>query len=165
MYSYQDRMRAVELYMKLGRRITATIRQLGYPTKNALRSWYREYQRHNDLTAGYVRLDLPPYFRTRHHTKIDDSALRLELARRAILQRAMWVFLVVMLERDRQVTNSGRGVRLRHEGNVVTLHRLDEALSHAIALGTAYRRRERLEPNAAGKCAGLVGNVSRAVVA
>lgn len=55
MYSYQDRMTAVELYIKLGRRITATIRQLGYPTKNALRSWYREYQRHNDLTAGYVR--------------------------------------------------------------------------------------------------------------
>ena len=29
MYSYADRIRAVELYIKLGKRIKATIRQLG----------------------------------------------------------------------------------------------------------------------------------------
>ena len=43
MYSYADRLRAVELYVRLGKRLNATIRQLGYPTKNALRGWYREY--------------------------------------------------------------------------------------------------------------------------
>ncbi len=42
MYSYEDRMRAVKLYIKLGKRIRATIVQLGYPTKNALKNWYRE---------------------------------------------------------------------------------------------------------------------------
>ncbi len=31
MYSYEDRVRAVELYLKLGKRVKATIRQLGYP--------------------------------------------------------------------------------------------------------------------------------------
>lgn len=39
MYSYEDRIRAVELYIKVGKRIGVTIRQLGYPTKNALKSW------------------------------------------------------------------------------------------------------------------------------
>lgn len=29
MYSYEDRLRAVRLYLKLGKRIRATIRQLG----------------------------------------------------------------------------------------------------------------------------------------
>jgi len=29
MYSHEDRLRAVELYLKLGKRIKATIRQLG----------------------------------------------------------------------------------------------------------------------------------------
>ncbi len=29
MYSYEDRMRAVKLYIKLGKRANATIRQLG----------------------------------------------------------------------------------------------------------------------------------------
>ena len=55
MYSYADRMWAVQLYIKLGKRLGATIRELGYPTKNALKDWYREYERHHDLAAGYVR--------------------------------------------------------------------------------------------------------------
>jgi len=55
MYSYEDRIRAVELYVKLGRRVGPTIRQLGYPTKNALKAWYRAYQGQRDLPLGYVR--------------------------------------------------------------------------------------------------------------
>jgi transposase-like protein len=55
MFSYEDRLRAVQLYIKLGRRIGLTIRQLGYPTKNALKSWHREYEQRLDLPAGYVR--------------------------------------------------------------------------------------------------------------
>ena len=34
MFSYEDRLRAVQLYIKLDKRIGLTIRQLGYPTKN-----------------------------------------------------------------------------------------------------------------------------------
>ena len=44
MYSYEDRIRAVRLYIKLGKRTSATIRQLGYSTKNALKRWHREYE-------------------------------------------------------------------------------------------------------------------------
>lgn len=49
MYTYADRMRAVELYIRLGLRVRATIRQLGYPTKNALKGWYQQYLKHQDL--------------------------------------------------------------------------------------------------------------------
>jgi transposase-like protein len=55
MYSYQDRIRAVELYIKLGKRVRATIRQLGYPTKNALKGWFRWYEFGRDLPKGYAR--------------------------------------------------------------------------------------------------------------
>src|SRR5690606_19531420 len=55
MYSYEDRVRAVRLYIKLGKRVRLTIRQLGYPTKNALKSWHREYEQCHDLPAGNVR--------------------------------------------------------------------------------------------------------------
>jgi len=55
MFSYEDRLRAVQLYIKLGKRIGLTIRQLGYPTKNALRNWYREFESSQDLRAGYAR--------------------------------------------------------------------------------------------------------------
>jgi transposase-like protein len=49
MYSYADRIRAVELHLKLGKRIRATNRQLGYPTKNALKCWCRKYEQQHDL--------------------------------------------------------------------------------------------------------------------
>jgi hypothetical protein len=52
MYSYEDKIRAVELYIKLGKRVKATIRQLGYPTKNALKGWYREHERRATLRRG-----------------------------------------------------------------------------------------------------------------
>lgn len=55
MYSYEDRIRAVKLFIKLGKRTGATIRQLGYPTKNSLKSWHLEYEKRHDLPVGYVR--------------------------------------------------------------------------------------------------------------
>ena len=39
MYSYEDRIRAVKLYIKLSKRTGLTILQLGYPTKNSLKGW------------------------------------------------------------------------------------------------------------------------------
>ena len=55
MYSYEDRIRAVKLYIKLGKCTGATIRKLGYPTKNALKSWHRECEQSRDLPVGYAR--------------------------------------------------------------------------------------------------------------
>jgi putative transposase len=60
MHSYEDRMRAVALYIKLGKRVQATIRELGCPTKNTLRCWYREYERGQDLPIGSA--PRPPKF-------------------------------------------------------------------------------------------------------
>jgi transposase InsO family protein/transposase-like protein len=54
MYSYEDRIRAVQLYIRLGKRLTATVRQLGYPTTKALERWYRAYEQSQDLPAGYI---------------------------------------------------------------------------------------------------------------
>lgn len=54
MYSYEDRMRAVALYIKLGKRSKATIRQLGYPSKNALKGWCREYECRLNLRLGFT---------------------------------------------------------------------------------------------------------------
>lgn len=34
-----------------------TIRQLGYPTKNSLFGWYREYVQCQDLRSGYRRAE------------------------------------------------------------------------------------------------------------
>lgn len=55
MFSYEDRLRAVQLYIKLGKRSGLTIRQLGFPTKNTLKDWYQEYERGLGLATGYAR--------------------------------------------------------------------------------------------------------------
>lgn len=55
MYSYEERLRAVKLYIKLGRRCKATIRELGYATKNSLMAWHNEFQERGDLKEKYVR--------------------------------------------------------------------------------------------------------------
>jgi putative transposase len=55
MYSYEARIRAVNRYIKLCKRTGPTIRQFGYPTKNALKSWYREYETDRDLRVVSAR--------------------------------------------------------------------------------------------------------------
>ncbi len=55
MYSYEDRIRAVRLYIKLGKRTAATIRQLGYLTNNLLKGWHQEREQGRDLQVGYLR--------------------------------------------------------------------------------------------------------------
>lgn len=55
MYSYEDRIQAVELFIKLGQRVAETIHQLDHPTENALKSWHRAYEQGSDLPRGYTR--------------------------------------------------------------------------------------------------------------
>jgi transposase-like protein len=54
-FSYDDRMRAVLLYIKYDRRAAATVRDLGYPTTKTLKKWYREYVAQGDLQVTKTR--------------------------------------------------------------------------------------------------------------
>ena len=51
MYSLEDRMRAVQIYIESGCNEGAVIRELGYPSHTALRNWYKE-----DLRNGSFML-------------------------------------------------------------------------------------------------------------
>jgi transposase-like protein len=70
MYSYAERLRAVELYIRLGKRLNSTIRQLGYPTNNALRGWYRECVQHLDLRVQPVAR-APKYSDAQRHAALE----------------------------------------------------------------------------------------------
>ncbi len=59
MYSYEDRIRAVKLFIKLAKRAATTVRLLGYPSQKYLRHWYLIYQETGDLPRGYNR---PPKY-------------------------------------------------------------------------------------------------------
>ena len=53
MYSYEDRLYAVKLYLKLGRRLKATLLQLGYANRASLKEWCAEFEQTQDLRQGY----------------------------------------------------------------------------------------------------------------
>lgn len=54
MYTYEQRKKAVELYIKFGFSLRAVIRELGYPTsEQSIRNWYKEYQEKGELHQEY----------------------------------------------------------------------------------------------------------------
>ena len=52
MYSYEDRIRAVQFFINCGYNAAYTVRKLGYPDVSNLKYWYREYTQYNDLHQG-----------------------------------------------------------------------------------------------------------------
>ena len=54
MYSREERMRAVELYIKYDKSAADAIRELGYPDRHTLRSWYGFYLREQE--TGIIRV-------------------------------------------------------------------------------------------------------------
>lgn len=55
MYSYDDRIRAVRLYIQYDKSAAAVIQELGYLERKTLRYWYKEYLRDNGLKKKFVR--------------------------------------------------------------------------------------------------------------
>ena len=55
MYTYEQRMAAVNLYIKYGKKAAAVIRELGYPNRHILVKWYQEYERNGDLHKAAFR--------------------------------------------------------------------------------------------------------------
>ena len=49
MYSYEERITAVKLYIQYDLQLAATIRELGYPERSQLPVWYKEYIETGDL--------------------------------------------------------------------------------------------------------------------
>ena len=74
MYSYEERIRAVKLYIKFGNRLGATIRQLGYPTKYLLIDWYREYERDRYRSKAADQSFIPNYWFGAHRSPISAPA-------------------------------------------------------------------------------------------
>ena len=54
MYSREERMRAVELYIKYDKSAADAICELGYPDRHTLRSWYKFYGISEKLHADVV---------------------------------------------------------------------------------------------------------------
>jgi len=56
MYSFEERIRAVELYVKYGRKAAAVVRELGYPSRKNLIRWVRAWEASGELTGKKWRV-------------------------------------------------------------------------------------------------------------
>lgn len=74
------------------------------------------------------------------------------------------MFFVVMLEGKREILDRRLWIGFWHKGDVIALHRRDEALSHTIALSAADRRRERAQAEFCGEVARLLSDIARSVI-
>lgn len=55
MYSYEDRLKAVELYIRYDYSAADTARELGYPSRGMLVQWYKEYQETGNLHLKFIK--------------------------------------------------------------------------------------------------------------
>jgi hypothetical protein len=55
MYSYEDRIKAVELYIKYDKSAAATVQELGYPSYKMLIRWYKEFKETGALHEKFTR--------------------------------------------------------------------------------------------------------------
>ena len=61
MYSKAERQKAVDLYIKYGKRASAVIRESGYPDRKTLACWYNEYEEQGWLhEAQRIQARAPP---------------------------------------------------------------------------------------------------------
>lgn len=64
MYSKEQKLKAVLLYIKYGCRASITIKELGYPCRHLIREWYLEYQEKGEFTDR----NLPKYSTSRFYS-------------------------------------------------------------------------------------------------
>ena len=70
MYTLADRMKAVTLYLNYDRNSAAVRRELGYPSKRALKQWVHEYETTGALHDGY-RARPPKYSQEQRQAAVD----------------------------------------------------------------------------------------------
>jgi len=54
-YSYEDRMKAVKLYIQYDLCCASVCRELGYPDGKSLKTWYKEYLANGDLRRTFIK--------------------------------------------------------------------------------------------------------------
>ena len=56
MYSYEERLTAVKLFIKYDHGYKAVFRELGYPpSSHTIKLWYKEYMQNGDLHKSFIK--------------------------------------------------------------------------------------------------------------
>lgn len=59
MYSYEERLKAVKLYIQYDKSYASVFRELGYPPSyHTLKLWFKEYEQNGDLHKAYIKTSI-----------------------------------------------------------------------------------------------------------
>lgn len=113
MYSYEDRKKAVELYIKYDRSAASTVRELGYPDRKMLAHWYKEYietgelhersRKKSKFTQEQMRVAVHYYLE--HGKNIARTVRKIGYPSRETLR--LWINEMVPEERKIRISNCG----------------------------------------------------------
>lgn len=152
MYTLEERMKAVELYIQSGCSEGTVIRTLGYPSHTALRNWYKEY-----LAAGQLRAGSAP--KPRYTLEQKQEAVEAMLvqgipdykvaARYGVSRAALYNWKQRLLGRDKVVP-------MKKKADPVEQSREKESLEAEIADLQQQIRRLQMERDALEKAAELL---------
>lgn len=56
MYTYEERIKAVKLLIQYDMSYATVITELGYPNRNSLKEWYKEYRQKGDLHKEFIKI-------------------------------------------------------------------------------------------------------------
>jgi len=157
MYSYEDRIRAVKLYIKYDFSVADTIRELGYPTRNTLIKWYKEYREKGDLHTGYKKK--PRFTREQMQKAVDYYLEHGRCIRRTVrvlgypstTALAQWIDRLAPGQRKVRISR-GRMIQFSEESKrdaVISLCTRDSSAAvvaeeHGVSRGCLYKWKKQL---------------------
>ena len=58
MYSYEERLKAIKLYIQYVKSYASVFRELGYPpSSHTIKRWYKEYEQAGDLHKSFIKVN------------------------------------------------------------------------------------------------------------
>lgn len=133
MYTLEDRIRAVQLYIKSGCNEGTVIRELGYPSPTALRNWYKEYTATGELHSASAskphyteqeKVAAVDYFET-NKTSLSQTCRALGYPCRYVLRK--WILErkpILLNKKETSCTHEQKVVKYSQEQKLVAVQTL-----------------------------------------
>jgi transposase-like protein len=100
MYSNEDRMKVIRLYIEYDYNARAVIRELGYPSRNRLAIWYKEYQKQRNTRGRFGICEKVEKYRR-------NNAARKKFSANMVTGSIMRMESIFLIKLSKKITLSG----------------------------------------------------------
>ncbi|MDD4834532.1 MAG: IS3 family transposase [Lutispora sp.] len=157
MFTYEERIKAVNLLIQYDLSYATVIRELEYPSRRALRNWYYEYLQNGDLSKEYVKKpkfseeekEIAVRYYLEHGKNISKTVKKLGYPSRPVLDK--WI-LEIASDKKKHCNAGGSNIRYTREQKeeaVISLYSRTKparevADDHGVTRVSLYKWKEEL---------------------